>query len=271
MLNSQTLSRRLMQTKISIVTIVYNGQGCIEKTIKSVLEQTYRNIEYIIIDGLSTDTTLELIAPYNDKIDKLISGQDSGIYDAMNKGLKEVTGDYVIFMNCDDTFTDKDTLGIIANSIKKNNSPDFIYGDAIEESSIDGTRYAKNARDPKYLWYGMFAHHQSMAYKMSVITKHNLKYDLQYKIGADYGFTAEFLTYGKEIHYIDKPLCIFMQDGASAVDYKVGLKEQWQIRKNIFKYNIFTRFGIFLIHYNMIMIRRYLPAIYNNLRFKKQK
>ena len=260
-----------MKAKISIVTIVYNGQGCIEKTVKSVLNQTYVNKEYIIIDGASNDRTLDLIHPYKNKIDKLISDRDSGIYDAMNKGLNEVTGDYVIFMNCDDTFTNKDTLTEIVKSIEKHNFPDFVYGDAIEESSIDGARFVKKARDSKYLWYGMFAHHQSMTYKMSIINNYKLKYDLQYKIGSDYGFTAEFLMHAKEIVYIEKPLCIFMQGGASAVDYKVGLKEQWLIRKNVFKYNLFTRFGIFLIHYSMIMIRRNLPALYNSLRLKKQK
>ncbi len=260
-----------MKNKISIVTIVYNGQGCIEKTMKSVLEQTYGNKEYIIIDGASTDRTFELINPYEDKIDKLVSEEDSGIYDAMNKGLSEVTGDYVIFMNCDDTFANEGTLSEIATSIEKHDYPDFVYGDAIEESSIDGAKFLKKARDSKYLWYGMFAHHQSMVYKMYIIKNYNLKYDLQYKIGSDYGFTAEFLMKTKDVVYFEKPLCIFMQDGASAIDYKVGLKEQWLIRKNVFKYNIFTRFGIFLIHYSMIMIRRNLPGLYNNLRFKKQK
>ena len=92
--------------KVSVITVVYNGVKTIERTIKSVLGQSYGNIEYIIIDGNSTDGTQQLVTKYLDSIAYFISEKDSGIYDAMNKGIDRATGDYVIFINSDDWLAD---------------------------------------------------------------------------------------------------------------------------------------------------------------------
>ena len=100
-----------MQPKITIITICYNAEACIERTILSVINQTYPNIEYIIIDGNSTDNTLQIVEKYKDKITKIISEPDKGIYDAMNKGLRITTGDWVNFMNAGDSFYSNDVLG----------------------------------------------------------------------------------------------------------------------------------------------------------------
>ena len=95
---------------LSVITIVYNNVKDIERTILSVTGQTYQNIEYIVVDGLSTDGTLAVIHRYKDRIAQIISEKDEGIYDAMNKGLAAVKGDYVIFMNSGDEFYDADTV-----------------------------------------------------------------------------------------------------------------------------------------------------------------
>src|SRR5579863_7406616 len=95
---------------LSVITIVYNNVRDIERTILSVLNQTYPHIEYIVVDGLSTDGTLEIIKRYKTKISKLISEKDEGIYDAMNKGLAVATGDYVVFMNSGDEFYEAETV-----------------------------------------------------------------------------------------------------------------------------------------------------------------
>src|SRR5699024_3733405 len=96
--------------KISIITVVFNNAKDIEYTIQSVLNQSYEHVEYIIIDGLSTDGTLDILNKYRAQIDILISEKDKGIYDAMNKGLEQATGDYVLFLNSGDAFYDKNTL-----------------------------------------------------------------------------------------------------------------------------------------------------------------
>src|ERR1700761_5559382 len=99
----------MFQPKLSVITVVYNDVSAIEHTMLSVLNQTYANIEYILIDGLSTDGTLNIIKKYQDRI-KLISEKDEGIYDAMNKGLSMATGDYVLFMNSGDEIYATDTV-----------------------------------------------------------------------------------------------------------------------------------------------------------------
>ncbi len=101
------------QPKVSIVTVVYNDAKGLEKTIKSVINQTYKNVEFIIIDGGSTDGTVEIIKKYEDYIDYWVSEEDKGIYDAMNKGIKAATGTWINFMNAGDVFVDCEVLSSI--------------------------------------------------------------------------------------------------------------------------------------------------------------
>src|ERR1700761_611826 len=112
--------------KLSVITIVYNNVRDIERTMLSVINQTYQNVEYIIVDGLSNDGTLDIIHKYSDKVAKLISEKDEGIYDAMNKGLAAATGDYVIFMNSGDEFYDINT---VSNVFASEPGADIYYGE----------------------------------------------------------------------------------------------------------------------------------------------
>lgn len=121
--------------KISVITVVYNGAKTIEKTIKSVLGQSYRNMEYIIIDGHSTDGTQQLVTKYIDSIAYFVSEKDTGIYDAMNKGIECATGDYIIFINSDDSLAE--------NALEQGarylcDTVDILYGD-IYTVQEDGT------------------------------------------------------------------------------------------------------------------------------------
>ncbi len=117
--------------KISIVTVCYNAERNIEKTILSVINQTYDNIEYIVIDGGSNDGTLSVINKYASKIDKVISEPDKGIYDAMNKGITLAKGDWINFMNAGDSYVDSCVLKLVSDNI--NSNCDMIYGDIILE------------------------------------------------------------------------------------------------------------------------------------------
>lgn len=105
---------------ISIITVVYNNEEFIEHCIKSVVSQEYQNLEYIVIDGGSTDRTLRIIKKYQDKIDILISEKDNGIYDAFNKGIKKCKGDYIGFLNSDDYFSSSKSVSLISSAFKKN-------------------------------------------------------------------------------------------------------------------------------------------------------
>lgn len=107
--------------KVSIITVCYNSEEYIEEAVKSVLFQTYQNIEYIIIDGKSTDGKLNIINKYKDRISKIMSEKDEGIYDAMNKGAQVATGDIIYFLNSDDRLIDKDVIMDAAKKFEENN------------------------------------------------------------------------------------------------------------------------------------------------------
>src|SRR5438105_14705 len=123
------MSMNLSFPRISIITVVYNNVANIEVTILSILNQTYKNIEYIVIDGGSTDGTLDVIKKYKDKISFWVSEKDNGIYDAMNKGIKVATGEWINFINSGDSYFDNDVLEKIMEAEYFNaTSIDVIYG-----------------------------------------------------------------------------------------------------------------------------------------------
>ena len=108
-----------MNTKISIITVCYNSAKTIEDTILSVINQTYNNIEYIIVDGLSTDNTLEIVNKYQDKIAKVVSEKDAGLYDAINKGIGLATGEIIANINSDDFYIDNNVIADVVEGLSK--------------------------------------------------------------------------------------------------------------------------------------------------------
>lgn len=169
--------------KISIITVTYNADSCLEKTIQSVIEQTYKNIEYIIIDGASKDNTINLIKKYSNHINLWISEPDKGLYDAMNKGIKFATGDWIFFINAGDIFVSPDVLSLIFGD--KSYNADIIYGDAIE---YDNNRYIKkkgrvisNSVPPEYRHGASFVRNNVHKLNMFDLTKKDLlNYSLDY-------------------------------------------------------------------------------------------
>jgi len=204
--------------KITVVTVVYNGSGIIEDTINNVTNQTYENIEYIVVDGGSTDGTQEIIKKYEGKISFWKSEPDKGIYDAMNKGILLATGDYVYFLNVGDKFYSDRTL---ENMINQSQYEDVIFGDTCVKD-VEGDRIVKAY--PLYLdWKTMPYCHQSVLIKRTFLIK-NL-FDLSYKIAADYnqyhGLKKSLATF-KPINEI---ICAYDTNGFSAQNAKVMLKE----------------------------------------------
>ena len=116
--------------KVSIITVCYNSQETIQDTIKSVIDQTYQDIEYIIIDGGSWDRTLDIISKYKDQITKVVTGPDDGIYDAMNKGISLATGDVLSILNSDDFYINNFTIEKVVRTMSENNV-DSSYSDAV--------------------------------------------------------------------------------------------------------------------------------------------
>lgn len=211
---------------ISIVTVVYNGRESIENTILSVINQTYENIEYIIIDGGSKDGTQEIIKKYQDKITLWISESDKGIYDAMNKGASLSKGEWLNFMNAGDTFKNEETLeNIFLN--------DFYQFDIIYGSVICTNKYEKLIINPKPLpsiENHMIFCHQSSFVRTSVFMK--FKFNLQFKIAADYNLFYTLYKENFRFKEIQECISVFEADnGISSRNFYTLKKEFLTINK----------------------------------------
>ncbi|NVO03015.1 MAG: glycosyltransferase [Bacteroidetes bacterium] len=218
--------------KVSIITVVFNSSEFLEKTIQSILNQTYSNIEYLIIDGGSTDGTLDIIKKYESKISYWISEPDKGIYDAMNKGIKAATGDYVWFINSGDLISTNSTLEKAIGCSE--NAGDVYYGETeiVDEQGVK--LYMRRHKAPEVLSWksfrtGMMVSHQS------IIVKKELSpfYDLQYKVSADIDWCLKVLKASKTIINTHLILSKFMRQGFSKKNQKTSLKERfWIMTKN---------------------------------------
>lgn len=250
---------------ISVVTIVYNNKEGIRQTIESVIGQDYPMVNYVIIDGKSTDGTVEIIKEYHNHLSVFISEKDSGIYDAMNKGMNLCNGEYVLFMNSGDIFSSPHVLSNLIYHIKKKCSvlPDLVYGSYMETSK----GIVIPCRSYKRYWYGMFASHQSMLYNLSVIRKYGLSYDTSYKIAADYKFTLEVISHSSMI--VQTAICVskFDTTGISCQNPYQGMLEANRARKEVLNYNIPKCWSIILLLSIAHFIKRYFPKSYQLLRY----
>lgn len=183
--------------KITIITVCYNSISTLEKSILSVANQTYKNIEYIIIDGDSTDGTLDLIKKHQDKITHWISEPDQGLYDALNKGISLATGDLIGILNSDDTFYSTNVVAEIAN-FHKLNDIDASVGNIIQhnDSGKIVRKYSSKYWNPEKLKIGFMPPHPSIFLKASLFSIHG-NYVLGYKIGSDYELITRFFLKNK--------------------------------------------------------------------------
>jgi glycosyltransferase involved in cell wall biosynthesis len=217
--------------KISIITVVYNNKATIANAIESVLSQNYNNIEYIIIDGNSTDGTLDIINKYSSKITKIVSEKDNGIYDAMNKGLKLATGDVIGILNSDDLYANNTILKEVMNHFINNHKLDILYGDLVYVKYDNINKIIRTWTSMPY--YSNFFEnggvppHPSLFVSASVY--HEAGYfKLKYRLAADYEFMLRiFKTYSYKIKYL--PLVIVKMRLGGATNNSL---------KNIYKGNI---------------------------------
>ena len=217
---------------ISIITVVFNGEEHIGRTIESVLGQTYRELEYIIIDGKSTDRTLELIGGYKG-IHKVVSEPDKGLYDAMNKGLEAASGDYVWFLNSGDQIFSKDTLETLVAGLT--GTPDIIYGGTmiIDEAQNEvGDRRLKPPDQLTWLSFrqGMVVCHQSILVKRAGAPLYNLNY----RLSADIDWAIRAAKEATQIHNSNLVLSRFLEGGLTDHNIKAGLKERFKIMRHFY-------------------------------------
>ncbi|MCK5676917.1 MAG: glycosyltransferase [Flavobacteriaceae bacterium] len=227
---------------ISIVTVVFNGEEYLEKTIKSVINQSYDNVEYIIIDGSSTDGTLDIIKKYEDQIDYWVSEKDNGVYDGMNKGIDLASGKWINFMNAGDTFYDTQTIA----EIFKNNLEhiDIIYGDRQVVYANNKTKTVK-ALDLNLMWKGKPMCHQS-CFIDSLYHKKN-KFILKYDICDDFKFIYDAYREQASFYYIDQVIAKYLIGGLSGDNTLGATIEDWFIVDKSMKTNLYYFWKIFII------------------------
>jgi len=227
---------------ITVITVVFNGAKYLEDTIKSVISQTYPNIEYIIIDGGSTDGTLDVIKKYEDYIDYWVSEPDNGIYDAMNKGLELAGGEWINFMNCGDSFYSNNILNEITDILQRDDI-DFIYGDMLVEY-IEEKKFEAliKAGDYRNLYLGIQFCHQSSLIKTRVHKR--IKYRLDV-FASDYAFFYECFLSGCKFFKVDKVISKFQSSGFSEKNELKSLCStfSWSFNNTV---NIFKKMFIFL-------------------------
>jgi glycosyltransferase involved in cell wall biosynthesis len=220
--------------KISIITVVWNNKNTIRDAIDSVLNQTYKNIEYIIIDGASTDGTVEIVKSYDDKITKFISEPDKGLYDAMNKGISASSGEIVGILNSDDFYKDKFVVEKIVNEFNKTQC-DSVYADLIyiKPDNIEKTvrYYDSSYFSPEKFAYGWMPAHPTFFVKKNIYEKYGV-FKTDYKIAADYELLVRFLSKNKVTYsYIKEPIVKMRLGGASTS----GIKSNYTLNKEIIR------------------------------------
>lgn len=222
---------------ISIITVVYNGEKFLEETILSTLNQSYDNVEYIIIDGGSTDGTLDIIRKYENVVDYWVSEKDFGIYDAMNKGINVATGDWINFMNAGDKLFDINTIKNIIPSL----NVDLIYGNhalykeqSNEYNIVDVSTYSDKRNIP-------FCH-QSLFVKAKLLKK-NL-FNIKYKIAADYDQYLRLKNLDTKILYLPMTISLYLDGGLSSTSRKKLIYEYYAVTR---KYTPIYSFFVFLI------------------------
>lgn len=248
--------------KVSIITIVYNNRECIRDAIESVLSQTYTDIEHIVIDGGSSDGTQKVIEPYIDKLGFYVSEKDSGLYNALNKGIKKCTGDIIGILHSDDLLYETTTIEKIVNCFKEN-TPDLVYanGQYVSKEDTKNVKRVYKAKPYKHwtLYYGWVPLHTTMYIKKEIFERYGL-YDESYYIASDYEYTLRLLK-EQLIHkvYLNEWV-VKMRLGGKSTTAKLQKKKSMEDLEIIRKNNLL---GLFTLSSKIIRkIRQYfLPRI----------
>jgi len=225
--------------KISVITVCYNSEKFIEDAIKSVLNQSYQEIEYIVIDGGSKDNTLAIISKYKSFINTFISEPDKGIYDAMNKGINVATGDYIAFLNSDDFYTNTEAIASVV-AVLKETKVDSLYANINYVRPLDVESIVRKWRtgsfDKHRFQYGWHPAHPTFVVKKEVYDKYG-SFNLSFSLAADFELMLRFLECYKISHYyLDEVLIHMRLGGATSSGFKNFVKQNIECMK-AFKVN----------------------------------
>ncbi|MDC0956439.1 glycosyltransferase family 2 protein [Flavobacteriaceae bacterium] len=218
---------------ISIITVVFNGEKHLQQTINSVINQTYKNIEYIIIDGKSTDNTIDIIKSNINHIDLWISEKDDGLYDAMNKGIKLAKGELIGIINSDDWY-EKHAIEIIVKAFNANPEKSIFHSNRYDVLS-DGKKkeYKFNPSKYKFKYYNMTFSHPSVFITKKEYEKH--LYNTSLQALSDYQFLLEaYITNSNSFYHVNKALVNFRLGGISSqTSFLKNIKEAYEMRRNV--------------------------------------
>lgn len=247
---------------VSVITVAFNAEIFIEKTICSVISQTGVSFEYIIVDGKSTDRTLEIIERYRDRISTIISEPDHGIYDAMNKGIKNAHGAWIIFMNAGDVFCNNNVLRSLALEQKPENVA-VVYGDSISRYGRD--YYLFPAKQLSVLEKdGMAFCHQAAFVRTSIMRK--FLFDTSYKLLADFNFFRKLFLEHYSFMHVELPVCFYDFEGGATDSHRMlCCVEREKIVNNTASLPVWK----YLMVRVMAWLHRYLPYLLSLYRRKK--
>lgn len=251
---------------VSIITIVKNGMPFVSETIQSVINQDYEFIEYIVIDSVSTDGTVEYVLSCKDKVTKFISEKDAGIADAFNKGLSLASGDYIMFLNADDQLNKPDVVTSMVNAIFSNNCPMLIYGDyeTIDRESGDFLSFGYVEFSESKLIYGQVIPHPCLLTKKAYFDTYGT-FDTDFKIAMDYEWLLRGVRKYKPVH-ISLIVTKIRNGGVSTQNRKAVISEIIKaLRKNSYINSKFEYFGIQFYFFS----RAFLKSLFLFLQLNK--
>lgn len=220
--------------KFSLITVTYNAGAVLEDTIQSIITQTYKNVEYILIDGASTDNTMRIVERYRDHIHTVVSEPDQGLYDAMNKGLSLATGDYVCFLNAGDCLHEDDTLLGMVHSVAASHEapcpPDVLYGDTALVDSEGHFLRMRRLTPPEHLTWKSFRHgmlvcHQAFFARRAIAPQYNLRY----RFSADFDWCIRVMKQARYLHNTHLTLVDYLDEGLTTRNHRASLIERFHI------------------------------------------
>jgi glycosyltransferase involved in cell wall biosynthesis len=257
-----------MPNKISVITVVYNNVAEIEGTLCSVLEQSYSAVEYIVIDGGSTDGTVAIIAKYINRLAYFVSEPDNGLYDAMNKGIKASSGEWLLFLNSGDRFFNNDVLKEVFENRHTPNQVDILYGSTVYTYS-NGAVMRKPQPLEVIKQGGLPFCHQAAFVKGSLIRE--VLYNTAYKIIADYDFFLK--CYSAKKIFVEVPKIISIYEGENGISAKTNNslnihKEQCLILNKRFSYCSFYKQQLLLKGKKLLL--SVIPSLWIDILMKRE-
>lgn len=245
--------------KISIITVTYNSSSTVEDTVRSVLSQTYQDYEYIIIDGMSKDNTLDIVRNYEPLFEgriKIYSEKDKGIYDAMNKGFRKATGDVLMLINSDDLFSRPDALQLVVNEFSMHPDVDGVYADLnyVSRNNINKVVRVWKTGQQKKMRYGWLPAHPTFYMKRECYENYGY-FNLNYPLAADFELMLRFVEkFGVKLTYLPVSLVNMRLGGATSKNIQNIYKQDLETI-NAFKENGLPGGNIFYLFF------RYLPKV----------